>query len=225
MINICFIGLGSIGKRHIKNLCMELEQRKEEYAIDAIRHGDSELPDDIKALIRYQYKSLTEANKQYDMIFVTNPTVNHFDTIVDAAQYSKNLFIEKPVFSNYISDISKINLKSDGVYYIACPMRYNPVMKGIRKIVGDKKVISIRAISSSYLPGWRKGVDYRENYSAKKEMGGGVTLDLIHEIDYITWLFGMPKKCVNIHDKYSDLEITSDDLSVFILKYEDKLAY
>ena len=56
------------------------------------------------------------------------------------------------------------------------------------------------------------GVDYRTVYSAHKAMGGGVTIDLIHEWDYLVELFGVPDKLYNFKGTYSDLEIDSDML-------------
>lgn len=224
MIKICFVGLGSIGQRHIKNVVNELKKRNQDFSIDAIRHSDKVLPQEINELLNNQYYSFDEIAFDYDVIFVTNPTVDHFDTISKALCHTKHLFIEKPVFYKHQNDMNSLNLKNDGVYYVACPMRYDAVLENIKGIIKEKDVISVRAISSSYLPNWRKGVDYRNNYSAKKEMGGGVTLDLIHEIDYITWLFGMPQKCINVSGKYSNLEISSDDISVYILVYENMLA-
>jgi len=73
------------------------------------------------------------------------------------------------------------------------------------------------------LPDWRPNVDYRKIYSAIKELGGGVSIDLIHELDYLTYLFGMPDEIIRCIGKYSNLEISSDDLAIYICKYRDKL--
>ena len=53
-------------------------------------------------------------------------------------------------------------------------------------------------------------------------MGGGVGIDLIHEWDYLTNLFGMPDKCYSIQDKISNLEIDSDDIAIYIAKVGNK---
>lgn len=65
--------------------------------------------------------------------------------------------------------------------------------------------------------------DYRKVYSSQKELGGGVSIDLIHEWDYLSYLFGFPEKLYNLQGKFSHLEINSEDLSIYIAKYEDKL--
>lgn len=97
-------------------------------------------------------------------------------------------------------------------------------MNYLKKNVDFEKVYSVRAICSTYLPDWRPTIDYRNNYSAKKELGGGVTLDLIHEWDYLTYLLGFPEKIFNLNKKVSHLEISSDDLSIYIAEYNDKLV-
>ncbi len=86
----------------------------------------------------------------------------------------------------------------------------------IKKTVDFSKVIGVRSISSSYLPDWRPNIDYRNCYSAHKSQGGGVSIDLIHEWDYLTFLFGMPTTCRSIITKKSNLEIDSDDIAIYI---------
>ena len=224
MLKVCFIGLGSIGKRHFRNLVIILKERKQEYVIDAVRSRRGGLPEDIEEILHTQYEDTEQLPEGYDIIFITNPTVCHYDTILKVAHCTRHLFIEKPVFREYKENISALMLSKDGIYYVACPMRYSPVLTTLKERLENEKVYSVRAISSSYLPGWRKGVDYREIYSAHREMGGGVTLDLIHELDYIVWLFGMPERSLHISGKYSDLETDSDDLAVYLLQYPELLA-
>ena len=136
--------------------------------------------------------------------------------------YSDNFFIEKPLSLN-LNGFELKNYK-DKKIYIACPMRYSSVMDYLKKNIDFTKVYSVRAICSTYLPDWRPTIDYRNNYSAKKELGGGVTLDLIHEWDYLTYLLGFPEKIFNLNKKVSHLEISSDDLSIYIAEYKDKLV-
>jgi predicted dehydrogenase len=90
--------------------------------------------------------------------------------------------------------------------------------------VNPEDVISVRSISSSYLPDWRPGQDYRNTYSAHKDMGGGVSIDLIHEWDYLTYLFGWPQKVLSLIGKKSKLEIDSDDYALYIAEYKDKIV-
>ena len=137
----------------------------------------------------------------------------------------RHFFIEKPVVSlDQIDEAKVFHQRKDSVYYVACPLRYNAVIQWIKKNVNPDDVISVRSISSSYLPDWRLGQDYRGTYSAHKNMGGGVSIDLIHEWDYLTYLFGFPDKIFNMMGKKSDLEIDSDDYAIYIAEYVNMIA-
>lgn len=222
-MKVCFIGLGSIGTRHIRNLSSLLTDKKVEYRIDAVRSKKGELPADIEALIHTVYYDIKELEDDYDIIFITNPTSLHYDVIKQTIQKTKHMFIEKPIFEALDYDLNQLTFDPEGIYYVACPLRYSTVIKYIRENLVTERIYSVRAISSSYLPDWRKGVDYRTIYSAKQAMGGGVSMDLIHEWDYITYLFGMPELTFSLNGHYSNLDIDSDDLAIYIAKYKDKL--
>lgn len=223
-MKICMIGMGSIGSRHVRNLGEELNKRGYSYVIDAVRSRNKPLEPLMRGLISTEYESIDQLEEDYDIIFITNPTSLHFSTIKKAVEKTRNMFIEKPVFDHCNYKLHEIPWKKGGIYYVACPLRYSPVISYLKEALNGERVYSLRAISSSYLPDWRPGTDYRTVYSAKKELGGGVSLDLIHEWDYITYLFGFPNQVFHIAGKYSDLEINSDDLSVYIGRYPDKLA-
>lgn len=222
-MKICIVGLGSIGKRHIKNIEKVLMSRKISFEIDALRSNNKVLPDEITSLINNEYYSYEKLPNDYDIAFITNPTVLHYETIGKLLAKTKHMFIEKPVFDSVDYDFEHLKINKNNVYYVACPIRHKEIIQYVKKIIESKKIISARAICSSFLPRWREGIDYRCVYSAKKALGGGVSIDLIHEWDYLTYLFGLPKNVYNIKGKYSALEIDCDDISVYIANYIDKV--
>lgn len=220
---IGLIGYGSIGKRHLKNLLVFLKSKNIKYKIDIIRNRYSKMQEDLED-INEVYYNYNDVKENYDVIFISNPTNLHYKTIKRFAKQTKHMFIEKPIFEDENYNIEELGLKEDGIYYIACPLRHMKIMKYLKEELTKKeKIISIRAICSSYLPEWRPNVDYKETYSAKARLGGGVSIDLIHEWDYIRYLFKEPKKVFNINGKYSNLEIDTDDLSIYIAQYEEFL--
>ncbi|WP_339072336.1 Gfo/Idh/MocA family protein [Fusobacterium animalis] len=221
MLKICFFGMGSIGKRHLKNLVKILKERKLDFEIDVVKRK-KEVDEEVRFYIKSIYSIKDFIPTFYDIVFIVNDTSAHIETLNLMKNYSNNFFIEKPLSIN----ISKINIDDykGKKIYIACPMRYSNVIEYLKKEIDFSKVYSIRALCSSYLPDWRPTIDYRNNYSAKKELGGGVTLDLIHEWDYLTYLLGFPEKIFNLRKKVSHLEISSDDISVYIAEYKDKLV-
>lgn len=223
-MKVCFVGLGSIGKRHLRNLHFLCSKRNIPLKVHALRNSSRKLEDDIHKLLDKEVCEISELDNKYDIIFLTNPTNLHYKSLLELNDYAKAFFIEKPVFSNANEDLNKLSLHNDVKYYVACPLRHTNVVNYIKKFVEENVVYCARVISSSYLPDWRPGVDYRTVYSASKEKGGGVCIDLIHEWDYISYLFGFPQQTQYFADKVSHLEITSEDLAIYIAKYKDKLV-
>ena len=94
----------------------------------------------------------------------------------------------------------------------------------IKNNVKTEEVLYVRSISSSYLPEWRPNIDYRTTYSAHKNLGGGVSIDLIHEWDYLTYLFGIPSQVFYRFGKISNLEIDTEDFAEYIANYGNKIV-
>lgn len=223
--HIAFVGMGSIGKRHLKNVCQLIASQGDTCSIDLYRSSMTrELHEDVNGFVANQYLCSQDVQYEYDMVFITNPTSMHLETAVKFRPYAKAFFIEKPVFDSSDVEESMIALLDGIPSYVACPLRYNPVLQYVKQHVDLAKVISVRAMSSSYLPDWRPGQDYRETYSAHAELGGGVDIDLIHEWDYLTWIFGMPTECLGIAGRFSNLEINSNDIAIYVAK-NNKLTY
>lgn len=221
-LKVLFVGVGSIAKRHIRNLHMIAPKKGISVTIDAFRRTPGTV---LAEGINKEYTKLLDVPCNYDVVFITNPTEQHLDTLKQFHNKSNNFFIEKPVVSlTQLEAAKEFERRPNGVYYVACPLRYNAVIRYIKDYISADEVISVRSISSSFLPDWRRDQDYRQTYSAHKDMGGGVSIDLIHEWDYLTYLFGWPQKVKSMVGKKSDLEIDSDDYAIYIAEYADKIV-
>ena len=221
-MKVLFVGLGSIGKRHLNTLIRIASRRGIPLEVDALRSSLKPLPPELAAVIKHQYIDFEQLG-HYDVALITNPTSLHASTLADLAGKAENLFIEKPIFDHTNYDLAELGLETQKAY-VAAPMRWCGTFLALKKLMPTLRPYSARGICSSYLPDWRPGVDYRKVYSAHKDMGGGVTIDLIHEWDYMVELFGKPLESYNFKGTYSDLEIDSDDLSVYIARYPHMLA-
>ena len=223
-MKVCFFGLGSIGKRHLNNFVRFCKEKSIKTEIHAFRNTNNNVDDNIKKLLDKEIFEENKIDNDYDIVFINNPTSMHYKTIEFMADKCKNMFIEKPIFDKVSYDLDELKLKEKGIYYVASPLRYSNVIKYLKENIDINKVYSVRVICSSYLPDWRPNTDYRNIYSSIKSQGGGVSIDLIHEWDYITHIFGFPQKVYNLQGKFSHLEIDSEDLSVYIANYKDKLV-
>lgn len=223
-LKVCFVGIGSIAMRHIRNLGDICREGGIDLTIDALSSGSRAIPEDVAVRLSHSYADAAELPSGYDAIFITNPTELHLDALKATHDKARHFFIEKPVTSYArLSEAEDVPYRPDSVYYVACPLRYTNVIQYLKEHLNTADVICARGISSSYLPDWRPGVDYRDTYSAHKALGGGVSIDLIHEWDYLQYLFGEPAKIVYACGKKSRLEIDCEDYAVYIADYNDKI--
>lgn len=206
-MNILIIGYGSIGKRHAEN-SITLDHNVEIYSRHLNKTG-------LK-------------RKNYDLVIIASRTSEHLRDIKRFKNLSRNFFIEKPLaVTEKEGRIIKKILKGKKVMMAYC-MIFHPVIKRVKEALKSKKLGKIFLVQihcGSYLPEWRK-TDYRKSYSANKNQGGGVLLDLVHEINYFQYLFPQPVQQINGYSgKISNLDITSEDTALIVLKQKNRYIH
>ncbi|WP_299125677.1 Gfo/Idh/MocA family oxidoreductase [uncultured Tenacibaculum sp.] len=215
-MKVVIIGLGSIAKKHINSL-RKLDSEVELYAL---RHSEKSFPSEgVKDF--YDIKLIKDINPSF--IIISNPTSNHYKTLKEVLEFDIPLFIEKPLFSGIgkkEQDLVSLVLEKKVKTYIACNLRFHKGIRYLKDILKNKKIEEVNIYCGSYLPDWRPGKNFREIYSANKEMGGGVHIDLIHEIDYLYWIFKEPKLIKKVFRSNSSLNISSIDYANYIWNYE-----
>lgn len=214
-MKVLIVGLGSIAKKHIA----ALKQIDSEIIIYALR--SSVISEEFEE-VRNIYSFLELELITLDFAIVSNPTAEHKKTIEALLPFRCPLFIEKPLF--HTLEIEKIlePIKESGVLtYVACNLRFLHCLQFVKERLTGMRVNEVNAYCGSYLPEWRTGVNWKDTYSANKEMGGGVHIDLIHEIDYLYWMFGMPDCTRKLFRNASSLNITAFDYANYSLEYND----
>ena len=220
-MKILVIGYGSIGKRHIKNI-LKISNNQ---IIVCTKHKD----DFLRKSECLVYESLNDClSEKPDIGLITNVTSLHIDTAIKLARSNCHLLVEKPLSHSVknIKKLLKILEKNNSITLMGCNLRFHPCIKKIRDLILKKKignVISARVENGSYLPDWHPKEDYRSSYAARKDLGGGVLLTMIHELDYLIWFFGRAKDVFSITGKFSDLKISADDFSAMLIKFKNKV--
>jgi len=216
---IIFFGLGSIGTKHASII-----QKNYGYELFAFRTNKGQEKNNLNIKEFYNLKDAFAIKP--DIAFITNPTCLHIKTAFECATKNINLFIEKPIdcalngINELYSEIKKRKIFS----YVAYNLRFHPVIEELKKIINkQEKPIYFRVVCSSYLPDWRSNQDYTKSYSAKSKMGGGVILDLSHEFDYISWLFGEIEQIKGFSGKISNLKIDSEDIADLTISCKSKI--
>lgn len=224
-MKVLFTATGSIGSRHIINFSALCASRGIDLQIDAIRYSDRVLPVEIDSKLRKQIRNNGDLDEHYDILFVTDETKTHYENIMRYREICDNMFIEKPIFDTLNYPINQIVPKKHGdIYYVACPIRFTNYYKRLKEIVRGRDVYSVRIIFSSYMPEWQPGRDYRKSFRCFDNRGGGVDVDLLHEVDYMVDLFGVPLNVHRVAGKYSHLEMDACDLATYLFEYRDKVV-
>jgi predicted dehydrogenase len=216
-MNILIIGLGSIAKKHIDAL-RALKVEAKLYALRSNLNGtDEEGVENIYSIENF--------DKIFDFAIISNPTYLHYEFIKMLACKGIPLFIEKPAVHSLenIESLLSVIRKRDLITYVACNLRFHPCITFLKnKLDADSvRINEVNVYCGSYLPDWRPGQDFRKSYSANSEMGGGVHLDLFHELDYTYWLFGEPNSLRSFKRSVSSLSIKAIDYANYILEYDN----
>lgn len=221
-MKILIVGYGSIGKRHLQNI-----QKVTAHQIIVLSKRK-----DLKSLKNKKIKVFDSLNdciiEKPDMVFITNETAYHIPIAIKLAKLGIHIFFEKPL-SNSIKNVRKLETivkKKKLITQIGCNLRFNESIKKIKSLIEEKaigKIFSVKVECGTYLPDWHPYEDYKKGYAARDDLGGGVVLTCIHEIDYLYWFFGDVKEVFSLTGKYSNLKIKADDLATIILKFKNNI--
>ena len=215
-MKVLIIGLGSIAKKHIEAL--RKLRNPTIFALRSSRSAEEYL--NVKNI--YSFDEVEEIN--FDFVLISSPTAKHYEVIEKAIKLNKPLFIEKPLFSEVGTSEGELvdKISSKGIpTYVGCNLRFLDCLREVKEIIGNERINEINSYSGSFLPDWRPNTDFRKTYSANKELGGGVHIDLIHELDYLYWIFGRPESNISSSSSKSSLNIDAIDYANYLWGYKN----
>ena len=222
-MKILLIGFGSIGRRHFRNL-LALGERD----IILYRTGRSTLPDEEIAEANAQILVETDLAAALahhpQAAIIANPTALHLQTAIPAAQAGCHLLLEKPISHSLegVVDLFHAVQRGGGKVLVGFQFRYHTGLQQVKKLLAEGAIgrpVSVRAHWGEYLPSWHPWEDYRQGYSARPDLGGGVILTLSHPLDYLRWLLGEITDVWAFTGQISDLELQVEDTAEIGLRF------
>jgi predicted dehydrogenase len=216
---VIIVGLGSIGKRHIKNINQVFPKIK----VILFRHKNCDEASIDKLVIDSCFTNIDEAiDTGAEAAIIANPAPMHIAIAKKLAQSGISILIEKPISNSLygVQELIDICDNNQIMLMTGYNLRFKLSLIEFKRQLDKKKIgkiYSVNAQVGQYLPDWRPNSDYVNSVSASKELGGGVLLELSHEIDYLAWIFG-PITWVKSHlSKQSNLDIDVEDSANIIL--------
>jgi predicted dehydrogenase len=219
---ILIVGLGSIGKRHLR-LARELLPNAD---IRVLRHqATNEVPEYSNGSFSSIEESIAFAPQ---IAVIASPATFHIGTAQALAEVGVHLLIEKPLSASLsgVMQLLETCQNQSVVLLTGYNLRFLPSLQRYRDLLGEGvvgKVLSVRCEIGQYLPSWRLDSDYRQGVSARHELGGGVLLELSHELDYLRWIFGEVDWLKASLSRQSSLEIDVEDTAHLTLGFESAL--
>lgn len=209
------IGMGSIGRRHARNLSRRVEM------INCVDHTDFDATGIECDTVRYQPEMIEAAIQQSDLVVISTPHALHLSQMRACVKYDKPFFVEKPIASTALGleDLCREAEDRAIVNQIGYNLRFHPSVEEVKNLLKSNRIGKILHSSfeyGSYLPGWRPGKNYKENYAFSRE-DGGILLDDIHEIDLACHLLGDPSfvQCVTTNTHM--LGILNEEIADIVL--------
>ncbi|NBT51567.1 MAG: gfo/Idh/MocA family oxidoreductase, partial [Marivivens sp.] len=189
-MRIAVIGAGSIGRRHFDNLVS--------LGIDAVQVPHRSYRPDVL--------------DDCDAAVIATATDVRTGPIADAADRDLPMYIEKPLAFRAadLATIERLTAKVADRTMLGLMMRYHPAFRALADMDMSTAVRFSLDIGHDVTQ-WRQNWKFSESYAAKAD-GGGVLLDLCHEIDMASVLFPdlMLKSVTSVgHPNYDGVDFSS----------------
>ncbi len=183
------VGLGSIGRRHLRLLREVLPEAD----IRVLRHTGCNGP--IKGADGCFEKLETACEFRPDLAVIASPAPFHLPVASALARAGAHLMVEKPVSDSAagVAELLALCAAEGRQLQVGYNLRFLDTLQRFRAELTAGTIGTVRLVRceiGQYLPDWRPDVDYRGAVSARRDLGGGVLLELSHEVDMLRWVFG-----------------------------------
>lgn len=230
---IFFVGLGGAGQRHLRIFRQLLPQTTEFSAFRSqfktpLLKGDFSVDKSSTVEEKYNLKlfdTLEEGlDNQPDLIVISTPTAFHLEVAKKAAKNKTNLFIEKPFSNNLVGfeEFEREVLRNELCFFVSFQRRFHFFLRKIKYLISNKvvgEIVSARFNVTSFVPDWHPFENFKELYACRKDLGGGVLLTEIHELDLCCWYFGLPSSVYCLGGNYSGEIMDVEDTVHVTLDY------
>jgi len=215
------VGAGSVGTRHCKNL-VALGHEVAAWDADAERRAEAVALPGVAAAASLE-AGLAAAPAA---VLVCTPPASHLAIARRALEARAHVFIEKPIAATTddVPGLLELARRQGRLVSVGYNLRFLPSLRRVKSLLDAGRigrVLAARAEFGFYLPAWRPDRDYRANYAVSRQLGGGILLDAIHELDYLGWLLGDPVEVLCAAAHVSELAGDTEDVAEVTLRFSD----
>ena len=178
-----------------------------------------------------KYEPEIDKNKlkllNFDAIFICSPSSKHCEHFNFFKNNTKRFFIEKPLSNNYqIARKNFQNITNRKLIHVGYNLVFDEMFIKMKKILNKNnfgKLLRVDCTTGQNLSHWRKKIKFQKTVSANKNLGGGVLLELSHELNYLIWFLGAPTKVNSFVYKHCRYKIDVEDYANKNLIFKNKI--
>jgi predicted dehydrogenase len=232
---ILFIGLGGAGQRHLRLFKKNFKDKNVEFLAyrstnkTPLLNSDFSVNQNDSIENFYGIKMLNNLDEAIglkpDLAVISTPSSMHLEYAQLCVERHINIFVEKPL-SNSTKGLEKLEEtaeKHNVLVQVGLQRRFHPLISKVKDIIEARElgqILTVNFTVASYIPRWHPYEDYLQLYACRKELGGGVLLTEIHEIDLAVWYFGLPRSVVCVGGTYSNVGMDVEDTVRLTLDYK-----
>jgi predicted dehydrogenase len=214
-------GLGSIGRRHLRNL-VALGSRD----LIAYRTYKSTMKENDLPAIVVETDLAHALSHEPQAVIVANPTALHMEIAIPAAKAGCHILLEKPIANDLacVGELIEALKKGGGKLLVGYQFRFHPGLQKARQLLQEGalgKIMTVRVEWGESLPGMHPWEDYRKAYSARADLGGGVVLTFSHPFDYLRWMIGEVDELSANVSRLGGLELDVEDVADINLHFSN----
>ena len=212
------IGLGSMGKRRIRNLQYLKKNDILGWDLRANRRKECEDKYKIKS-----YENIDEAlTKKPDAIIISTPPDHHLEYQLLATKNKIHFFCEAGISTDGFVDLIPMVEKQKIIAAPSATLRFNDSIKKIKELIKKEKIGNIVAFTyhmGQYLPDWHPWENISKFYVGKRKTSA--TREMVpFELEWLTWIFGDINKISCMKGKISNLKVDIDDVYQLIFQFK-----
>lgn len=216
------VGLGSMGKRRVRNL--------QHLGYADITGFDPRADRCDEACAKYGIQTISDWSKaqslDVDAWIISTPPDTHLDYGLMAIDRGTAFFTEANVTDARAPEVIRRIAETGVIGAPSCTLRYNQGPRRIKKLLKDKAIgrpLSFTYQCGQFLPDWHPWESYKDFYVSKRETGACREI-VPFELCWLTDIFGAVDRLSCFKDKVSDLDADIDDVYQLLLRFENRIS-
>jgi predicted dehydrogenase len=232
---VLFIGLGGAGQRHLRILKQLLPPTVKFSAFrrtakTPLLRSDFSVDESNNISDTYGLTMFNTIEAAFEdkptLTVISTPTSCHKEPLLFALKVGSAVIVEKP-WAEDLNDFESFRLgmlEKQLPFLISFQRRYHPLITKTNELlkkgkIGRPMLASFTVFSD--VTTWHSYEDWRNLYAVRKDLGGGVLLTEIHEIDLAYMFFGVPKAVFCIGGNRGAYRIEVEDTVQMTLIYDN----